>query len=68
MADLFSGHNAAKTVTHMGFSEEEVKKIFEDAGVSGDFKYLQVGKGKITFGEGQEKVERSVFFARGSKL
>ncbi|CZR51472.1 uncharacterized protein PAC_01348 [Phialocephala subalpina] len=62
------GHNAAKTVTHMGFSEEEVKKMFEEAGVGGDFGYLQVGKGKITFEEGQEKVERSVFFARGSKL
>ncbi|KAF8848660.1 methyltransferase-like protein [Acephala macrosclerotiorum] len=64
----FHGYNAAKTVTHMGFSEEEVKTMFEEAGVGGDFKYLQVGKGKITFGEGQEKVERSVFFARGSKL
>lgn len=65
---LFSGHDAAKTVTHQGFSEEEVRKVFEGAGVGGDFKYLQVGKGKITFGDGQEKVERNVFFARGTKL
>jgi hypothetical protein len=65
---LYSGHDAAKTVTHMGFSEEDVKKMFEEAGVGRDFKYLEVGKGKITFGEGNEKVERSVFFARGSKL
>ena len=50
---MHSGHNAAKTVTHMGFSEEEVKKIFENAGVEGDFKYLKVGKGKITFGDGR---------------
>jgi len=64
----FHGHDAAKTVMHMGFSEDVVKKIFEDAGVGGDFKYLEVGKGKITFGEGQEKFQRSVFFARGSKL
>ncbi|KUJ23612.1 S-adenosyl-L-methionine-dependent methyltransferase [Mollisia scopiformis] len=64
----FHGHNAAKTVTHMGFSEEEVKKMFEEAGCGGDFRYLEVGKGKIAFGEGQDKVERSVFFARGSKL
>lgn len=52
----------------MGFSEEDVKKMFEEAGVGGDFKYLQIGKGSITFGEGKEKMERSVFFARGSKL
>lgn len=65
---FFSGHDAAKTVTHQGFSEEDVKKMFEEAGVGGDFKYLQVGKGNITFGEGKEKVERSVFFARGFKI
>lgn len=51
----------------MGFSEEEVKTMFEEAGVGGDFKYLHIGKGSITFGDGKEKVERSVFFARGTK-
>lgn len=60
-------HNAAHTVTHLGFAEEEVKKMFEDAGVGEGFSYVTVGKG-IVFGEGNEKLERSVFMARGTKL
>lgn len=52
----------------MGFSEEDVRSMFEGAGVGSDFKYLAVGKGSITFGEMGEKMERSVFFARGTKV
>ncbi|KAF4626384.1 hypothetical protein G7Y89_g11772 [Cudoniella acicularis] len=61
---------AAKTVTHMGFSEEEVKKMFEEAGAGGGFVYVKIGKGVVfanVDGQGH-KMERSVFFARGSKL
>ena len=63
-----SGHDAAKTVTHNGFSEEEVRGMFVDAGFGGDFEYLEVGKGNVCFGEEEEKVERRVFFARGTKV
>jgi hypothetical protein len=41
--------------------------MFVDAGVGDGFKYVKVGKG-VVFGEGKEKMERSVFIARGSKL
>jgi SAM-dependent methyltransferase len=55
------------TVAHMGFSEEDVKNTFEGAGVGGGFEYVSLGKG-VVFGEEVERVERSVFMARGSKL
>lgn len=61
------GHKAAKTVTHMGFSQEEVQKMFEDAGVGKDFDYKVIGKG-VVFEAGEKKMERSVFFAKGAKL
>jgi len=54
-------------VAHMGFSEEEVKSMFEGAGVDGRFEYVSLGKG-IVFGKEVERVERSVFMARGIKL
>jgi SAM-dependent methyltransferase len=62
-------HPAKKTVMHMGFSEEEVKKVFEDAGVGGGFEFVVLGKG-VVFEDSQKgtKMERSVFMARGSKL
>lgn len=60
-------HKAAHTVTHMGFSKEDIKKMFEDAGVGADFDYKVIGKGIVFEAEGQ-KMERSVFFAKGAKL
>jgi len=41
--------------------------MFVEAGVGSEFEYVEVGKG-VVFGEGNEKMERSVFMARGSKL
>jgi SAM-dependent methyltransferase len=62
-------HAAKKTVMHMGFSEEEVKKVFEGAGVGGGFEYVVLGKGVVFEDKEKEiKMERSVFMARGSKL
>lgn len=63
-------HAAAHTITHMGFSEEQVKNMFEAAGVGKDFDYVVVGKGIVFMGkdEGQEELKRSVFMARGVKL
>jgi SAM-dependent methyltransferase len=62
-------HPAKKTVTRMGFSDEEVKKLFEGAGVGGGFEYVVLGKG-VVFEDKEKgtKMERSVFMARGSKL
>ena len=63
-------HAAAHTVTHMGFSEDQVKKMFEDAGAGGSFDYTVVGKGIVFRGqkESGEDMKRSVFMARGTKL
>ena len=64
-------HNpAAHTVMHMGFKEEEVRKMFGDAGAGGGFEYVVVGK-EIVFTdatENGEDLKRSVFMARGAKL
>jgi SAM-dependent methyltransferase len=62
-------HSAKKTVMHMGFSEEEVKRVFEGAGVGGVFEFVVLGKG-VVFEDREKgaKMERSVFMARGSKL
>ncbi|KAI9642047.1 hypothetical protein NHQ30_009918 [Ciborinia camelliae] len=63
---------AQETVTHHGFSEEEIKKIFVDAGVGADFGYMVLGKGIVFHGTGEEGErkdrKRAVFMARGIKL
>ncbi|THV46953.1 hypothetical protein BGAL_0346g00010 [Botrytis galanthina] len=63
---------AKETVTHHGFSEEEIKKIFVDAGVGADFGYMVLGKGIVFHGTGVEggrkDMKRAVFMARGVKL
>ncbi|TVY80996.1 putative methyltransferase [Lachnellula suecica] len=63
-------HAAAKTVTHMGFSEVDVKRMFEEAGVGEGFEYVVVGKGIVFTDKSDESktVSRKVFMARGSKL
>lgn len=60
-------HPAAKTVTHMGFSEEDTRKMFEEAGVGGGFEYVVLGKG-IVFGNEGQQMKRSVFMAKGNKI
>ncbi|KAB8295098.1 hypothetical protein EYC80_007036 [Monilinia laxa] len=63
---------ARETVTHHGFSEEEIKKIFTDAGVGTEFGYMVLGKGIVFHGTGKEgqrnDMKRAVFMARGVKL
>jgi SAM-dependent methyltransferase len=62
-------HPAKKTVMHMGLSEEEMKKAFEEAGVGGGFEYVVLGKGVVFEDKEKEtKLERSVFMARGSRV
>jgi SAM-dependent methyltransferase len=68
--DGHHAHAAAHTVTHMGFSDEQVGKMFEDAGAGGDFDYTVVGKGIVFHGQkgSGEDMKRSVFMARGTKV
>lgn len=60
-------HEAAETVIHFGFSEEQVKANFEAAGVGGKFEYVVLGKGVVFSHDGKEH-RRSLFMARGVKL
>ncbi|PQE05894.1 methyltransferase domain-containing protein [Rutstroemia sp. NJR-2017a BVV2] len=65
-----------ETITHHGFSEEEIRSIFEDAGVGAEFGYRVLGKGIVFHGthgdgkgEGERKeMRRGVFIARGTKV
>ncbi|QSZ36803.1 hypothetical protein DSL72_006686 [Monilinia vaccinii-corymbosi] len=62
---------ARETVTHHGFSEEEIRKIFTDAGVGAGFGYVVLGRGILFQGTGKEgqrnDMKRAVFLARGVK-
>jgi SAM-dependent methyltransferase len=53
-------------VTHMGFSEDDVKGLFEGAGVGRDFEYVVLGKGIVFTKEGAS-LKREVFMAKGRK-
>ncbi|KAK8102929.1 hypothetical protein PG984_016075 [Apiospora sp. TS-2023a] len=61
-------HNAAHTVTHHGFSESQMKGIFEAAGAGRGFAFLELGSGVVfTHGSGKDGSKRRVFLARGEK-
>jgi len=59
-------NSAAHTVMHLGFSEDKIKNMFEEAGVGGDFEYVILGKG-IVFTTSGNELKRSVFMAKGKK-
>ncbi|KAG9247179.1 S-adenosyl-L-methionine-dependent methyltransferase [Calycina marina] len=60
-------HQAVRFITHFGFSEDEMMKVFESAGVGGGFEYMTLGEGTVFKHSGQD-MKRSVFMARGTKL
>lgn len=65
-----NGHakDARHTVTHHGFSEDQVKKMFVDAGVEKEFAFQTIGDGVVFVrGGGEEDMRRTVFMARGEK-
>ena len=63
------GHapGASETVIHFGFSEEDVRRNFEAAGVGDKFEYMVLGKGLVFSHNGKEH-RRSLFMARGVKV
>ncbi|KAK5656517.1 hypothetical protein OQA88_4494 [Cercophora sp. LCS_1] len=61
-----SHHAASHTVTHHGFSEEQIKKVFEDAGAGKDFRLEEVAVVFNRGGEGKD-MKRRLFLARGVK-
>jgi hypothetical protein len=65
--DLQTSHAATPTVTHHGFSEEQIKRIFEEAGVGKDFALEEAAVVFFRQAEGQPSIKRRIFFARGTK-
>lgn len=66
-------HDGAHTVTHSGFSDEEIKRWYEEAGLV-DVEIVDVGPGTgmaVVVGgpnTGEErKLQRSVFMAKGRR-
>ncbi|KFH41271.1 putative methyltransferase -like protein [Hapsidospora chrysogenum ATCC 11550] len=57
-------------VTHHGFSEGQMRSVFEGAGVGGEFRFKELAEPFVMHnanGDGKHKSLR-MFFARGSKL
>lgn len=61
--------HAHKGVTHHGFSEVQVRKMFDEAGLGKNFAMEELGSG-VVFGhgtDGKEPLKRQAFLARGQK-
>lgn len=56
----------AATVKHFGFSEEEMRSYFKEAGVGSDFGY-QVVERDVVFKMETRTMTRKVFFCKGTK-
>ncbi|KAH7358628.1 methyltransferase domain-containing protein [Plectosphaerella cucumerina] len=60
--------DAVPTVMHHGFSEEQVRTMFENAGVGKDFALAEMGDGVVFHnGKSGESMKRRIFLARGVK-
>ncbi|KAK4200162.1 S-adenosyl-L-methionine-dependent methyltransferase [Triangularia verruculosa] len=62
-----SSHPASETVIHHGFSQEQIHKIFEQAGVGKDFGFEELA---VVFNRATEttpKFKRKIFMARGTR-
>ncbi|GAB1312285.1 hypothetical protein MFIFM68171_02495 [Madurella fahalii] len=65
--EIDPAHPASSTVTHHGFSVEQIKRIYEEAGVGKDFGLEEVG---VVFFHGtadEPGMKRKIFIARGTK-
>lgn len=64
-----ASHPAASTVTHHGFSAEQIKRIFEEAGVGKDFALDEIATVSFNMGkeDKQHEMKRKIFIARGVK-
>ncbi|KAL2136812.1 hypothetical protein VTI74DRAFT_1026 [Chaetomium olivicolor] len=62
-----ASHPATSTITHHGFSEEHIRKIYEDAGVGKDFALEELATVFHFSKENDTEVRRKIFMARGTK-
>lgn len=60
-------HAAAATITHHGFSEEQIRRIYEGAGVGKDFALERIADVHFPAPENKPAMRRTVFIARGTK-
>lgn len=62
------GHGKIHGVTHHGFTEDQMRSMFEGAGVGKNFKFDAM-KEDVVFekAHGDKDMVRRVFFARGEK-
>jgi hypothetical protein len=65
-------HPAKHTVAHHGFTEKEMRGIFETAGAGGEFGMSDIGSMTFTKVVGEDKtvteMKRRLFIARGTKV
>lgn len=71
-AEMDGSHPAKHTVMHHGFSEGQMKDIFEQAGAGDGFAMSDIGNMTITRMHGEEgkapaEMRRRLFIARGAK-
>lgn len=60
--------DAVPTVMHHGFSEEQMRTMFEGAGVGKDFALAEMGDGVVFHGgKSGQSMKRRIFLARGVK-
>ncbi|OAA60092.1 hypothetical protein ISF_06103 [Cordyceps fumosorosea ARSEF 2679] len=62
-------HNAARGVHHLGFDEDNTRKMFEAAGAAGNFAYKKLNS-EVLFEDTPEQgqtMRRQLFLARGTK-
>lgn len=62
-----ASHPATNTITHHGFSEEHIRRIFEEAGVGNDFGLERMAVVFHFSKESGSEVKRDIFIARGTK-
>lgn len=61
-----ASHPATNTITHHGFSEQQIRGIFEGAGVGKDFALEEMAV-VFHFSKESGEVKRKLFMARGTK-
>ncbi|KAL2180715.1 methyltransferase-like protein [Thermothelomyces heterothallicus CBS 202.75] len=64
---LDASHPATQTITHHGFTEEHIRRIYEEAGVGKDFALQEVAAVFHFSKENGEEMKRKIFIARGTK-
>ncbi|KAK3372414.1 S-adenosyl-L-methionine-dependent methyltransferase [Podospora didyma] len=63
-----SAHAASHTVTHHGFSETQIRELYEQAGAGTDFKLESVAVVFNRATESKPEMRRQLFLARGVKV